>query len=227
MLNFFALDANGKTILQRLPDIVPTNEIQVVHKFLLEHGLTPSPELSTRTVREVVELLTDKFLCVHTWDLCGDGQLDLHGAQVSAPNPAVATNSATGEMYMFEQCTLQVAKATTDTLARRPEVAEGSATTSQPATTTPESGQPGTPAEPPGPPEGVPPTQSSGVNTWSKEQLVAWLRDVQKLGDVADKAAEEGVDGATALVMDKDDWKELGASGVKASKIIAQLGKLV
>ena len=44
---------------------------------------------------------------------------------------------------------------------------------------------------------------------------------------MADKAAEEGVDGATALVMDKDDWKELGASGVKASKIIAQLGKLV
>lgn len=85
----------------------------------------------------------------------------------------------------------------------------------------------GHPAEPPGPPEGVPPAQSSGVNTWSKEQLVAWLRDVQKLGDVADKAAEEGVDGATALVMDKDDWKELGASGVKASKIIAQLGKLV
>ena len=91
----------------------------------------------------------------------------------------------------------------------------------------PESGQPGTPAVSPRPPEGVPPTQSSDVNSWSEEQLVAWLRDVQKLGDVADKAAEEGVDGATAMIMDKDDWKELGASGVKASKIVAQLGKLV
>ena len=37
----------------------------------------------------------------------------------------------------------------------------------------------------------------------------------------------EGVDGAMAVEMDKDDWKELGASGVKASKIVAQLGKLV
>ena len=91
MLEFSAVDANGKTILQRLPDFVPTNEAQVVQKFLLEHGLTSSPELSTRTVREVVALLTDKFLCVHTWELCGDGQLDLHGAKASAPDSAVAT----------------------------------------------------------------------------------------------------------------------------------------
>ena len=128
MLNFFALDANGKTILQRLPDFVPINEAQVVHKFLLEHGLTPSPELSTRTVREVVALLTDKFLCVHTWELCGDGQIDMHGANAGASDSVVATHSASGEIHMFEQCTLQVAKATRETLARRPEVTEGSAT---------------------------------------------------------------------------------------------------
>ena len=108
MLDFSAVDANGKTILQRLPDIVPLNEAQVVQKFLLEHGLAPSPELSTRTVREVVTLLTSKFLCIHMWELCGTGQLDLHGGKASAPDSAVATNSASGEIYMFEQCALQV-----------------------------------------------------------------------------------------------------------------------
>ena len=48
-----------------------------------------------------------------------------------------------------------------------------------------------------------------------------------QLADVADAAVEEKVDGATALVMDKDDWKELGAIGVKASRIVVHLGKLV
>merc|ERR1711871_141827 len=96
MLDFSARDANGKTVLQRLPDIVPLNEAQVVQKFLLEHGLAPSPELSTRTVREVVTLLKSKFLCVHMWELCGMGQLDLHGGTASAPGSAVATNSASG-----------------------------------------------------------------------------------------------------------------------------------
>ena len=43
---------------------------------------------------------------------------------------------------------------------------------------------------------------------------------------VADAAAEEEVDGATALVMGKEEWKELGVSGIKAAKIVAQLTKL-
>eukprot|EP01043_Picozoa_sp_COSAG02_P074838 COSAG02_NODE_15162_length_1198_cov_1.003640_1_plen_237_part_00 len=218
MLNFFALDANGKTILQRLPDFVPINEAQVVQKFLLEHGLTPSPELSTRTVREVVALLTDKFLCVHTWELCGDGQLDVHGAKASAAHSGVATKSASGEIYMFEQCTLQVVKATTETLARRPEVVEGSDTTSQESTA--------------GIPEGRPPSPtltvtSSGVQDWSDQQVAAWLRDVLKFDDVADAVLAEGVDGAMVLEMDKDEWKELGTSGLKAAKIVSQLKKLV
>jgi uncharacterized phosphosugar-binding protein len=47
------------------------------------------------------------------------------------------------------------------------------------------------------------------------------------LGAVADAVlAEGGVDGAAALEMDKDGWKELGASAVKAAKIISQLKKL-
>ena len=44
------------------------------------------------------------------------------------------------------------------------------------------------------------------------------------LPDVAAAAGE--VDGSTAIEMDKDDWKELGASGIKAAKIVGQLKKL-
>ena len=48
-----------------------------------------------------------------------------------------------------------------------------------------------------------------------------------KFEDVAQVATEQGVDGATATEMDKDDWKELGVSGFKAAKVVAQLKKLV
>ena len=61
---------------------------------------------------------------------------------------------------------------------------------------------------------------------WSEARLVEWLRDDMKLGDLATAAAEEGVDGKTALEMDKEDWKDLGASGIKASKVIANLKSL-
>ena len=48
-----------------------------------------------------------------------------------------------------------------------------------------------------------------------------------QLADVADAAVEEKVDGATALVMDKDDWKELGAGGDRSEgvKNCRQLGQ--
>ena len=38
-------------------------------------------------------------------------------------------------------------------------------------------------------------------------------------------AADE-VDGAMAIEMGKDEWKELGASGLKAAKIVSELEKL-
>ena len=69
---------------------------------------------------------------------------------------------------------------------------------------------------------------SSGVKDWSDQQVAAWLRDAMKLGDVADAASVEGgLDGATALELVRDDWMELGASGLEAAKIVAQLKKLV
>jgi hypothetical protein len=76
-------------------------------------------------------------------------------------------------------------------------------------------------------PEGVPPlVVGSGAGAWSEMQLVAWLRDM-KLDAVADAAAaEEGVDGAMALEMDKEAWKELGASALKAAKIVSSLKRL-
>ena len=48
-----------------------------------------------------------------------------------------------------------------------------------------------------------------------------------KFDDVADAVLAEGVDGAMVLEMDKDEWKELGTSGLKAAKIVSQLKKLV
>ena len=74
---------------------------------------------------------------------------------------------------------------------------------------------------------GVAPTFSPGVKSWSEHQLATWIRDVLKFEDVAQVVTEHGVDGATATQMDKDDWKELGVSGFKAAKAVAQVEKLV
>ena len=191
MLDFSASDANGKTTLQRLPDIVPVNEAQVVHAFLLENGLTPSPELATRTVREVVTLLTDKFLCVNTWDLCGDGQVDLHGAKAEALASA-ATGTGSGEIYMFEQCTSHVATATQATLERRPDAPEGSTAISQEAPTAI--------------PEGTPPSPSLAA---VDEDVDAWLVGAG-LGKYVDAIKEYGYDTMTALrVASEEDIVEM------------------
>ena len=119
---------------------------------------------------------------------------------------------------MFEACTVEAAKAVQATLRLRDD---------EPEPEPENEPEPEHEAQPPGPPEGVPPTAAAGVHGWSEQQVAAWLRDVMQLADVADAAVEEKVDGATALVMVREDWKELGASGVKASRIVAQLGKLV
>ena len=81
-----------------------------------------------------------------TWELCGDGQLDLHGAKAEALASA-ATDTGSGEIYMFEQCTSHVATATQATLERLPETIDGSAATTQEAAA--------------GIPEGTPPSSPS------------------------------------------------------------------
>jgi hypothetical protein len=47
-----------------------------------------------------------------------------------------------------------------------------------------------------------------------------------KMPAVGAAAEAEDVDGATAAEMDKADWAELGASGIKAAKIVGALKKM-
>ena len=70
-------------------------------------------------------------------------------------------------------------------------------------------------------------TSGAELQDWSDQQVAAWLRDVLKFEDVAQVVMEQGVDGATATEMIRDDWVELGVSGFKAAKVVAQLKKLV
>jgi hypothetical protein len=204
-------DAVADIDMQRLPTIVPMREVEVVQKFLQDNSVQPTSELSTRTVRQTVEMLTQQFLAVQTWALCGKGKPDSHGVEM-----AVASGSlpAVHQAEMFEACTVKAAKAVQETLKLREEE----------AVRAPEL-HPVVPMEA-APPEGVPPTSRSDVQCWDQEQLAEWLRDVMKLEDIAKAATEEEVDGATALEMLRDDWMELGAPGLKAAKVVAQLKKL-
>ena len=52
MLDLFqSRDAEGRTAIERLPAVVPTQEVAVVEKFLLGQNIQPTAELATRTVR--------------------------------------------------------------------------------------------------------------------------------------------------------------------------------
>ena len=119
---------------------------------------------------------------------------------------------------MFEACTVEAAKAVQATLRLRDD---------EPEPEPENEPEPEHEAQPPGPPEGVPPTAASGVQDWGDQQVAAWLRDVLKFEDVAQVVTAHGVDGATATEMIRDDWVELGVSGFKAAKIVGQLKKLV
>ena len=69
-------------------------------------------------------------------------------------------------------------------------------------------------------------SRSSSVGGWSTAEVVSWLSGTMNLADVAVAAEAEEVDGAIAMEMDNDAWKELGASALKAAKIVANLKKL-
>ena len=70
------------------------------------------------------------------------------------------------------------------------------------------------------------PSISSSIADWSVFQLANWLEVKFKLEEVAKSAMEEEVTGADAVEFDKDAWKELGASAVKAGKIVSAIKKL-
>ncbi len=48
-----------------------------------------------------------------------------------------------------------------------------------------------------------------------------------ELPEVAQALITEDVDFNTALEMDTDDWKHLGAEGIKAAKIVSKMKKFV
>ena len=60
---------------------------------------------------------------------------------------------------------------------------------------------------------------------WSTQQLCGWL-ETMDLGDVVAATNSEQVDGAIAVAMDNDAWKELGVGALKAAKVMAGLRKL-
>ena len=64
------------------------------------------------------------------------------------------------------------------------------------------------------------------LQAWSAADVHSWLRDVMQIPDVADAASAEEIDGATALQLDKGDWKELGCAGLQAAKVMGALAKL-
>ena len=137
---------------------------------------------------------------------------------------------------MYEACTVEAAKAVQETLKTRgeeenhqeedPQSGRGPEPEPQPE---PELELTGAGVQPKmeGLSEGVPPTSASGVHGWSEEQVANWVRDVLKFEDVAQVVTEQGVDGATATEMIRDDWVELRVSGFKAAKVVAQVNKLV
>ena len=67
----------------------------------------------------------------------------------------------------------------------------------------------------------------SHLRDWSSQELGSWLSDAMNLPSLADAAMAEAVDGATAGAMQNADWKELGASGLQAAKVVGALAKMV
>eukprot|EP01043_Picozoa_sp_COSAG02_P013247 COSAG02_NODE_526_length_20707_cov_11.431337_20_plen_613_part_00 len=219
MLDLFQTrDDEGRTAIDRLPAVVPVQEVAVVEKFLLDHTVHPTSDLATRTVRQTVEALTQQFLAVRMWDLCNQQQdtVDVHGAGRSAA-------SAAAEMH--EACTVEAAKAVQETLKTRgegelepeleieiemvPEPESDAATASLP--------------------EGVPPTAPAPApapivtEEWST--VVEWL-EATRLTICKDALAEAGYDDELVNVVEADD-EEVGdmiaavegIEGIKKPKI--------
>ena len=62
---------------------------------------------------------------------------------------------------------------------------------------------------------------------WTTDELTLWLGEEMGMKTVAGAAKREEVDGAMAVEMIREDWLELGASGLKASRIVSGIRRLV
>ena len=60
---------------------------------------------------------------------------------------------------------------------------------------------------------------------WNVDALAAWLTAEMKQPEVAAEAVKHQVDGATAVEMDLDMWRELGAEGLAPARLKAGLAK--
>jgi hypothetical protein len=65
------------------------------------------------------------------------------------------------------------------------------------------------------------------IATWDVVAVRAWMTRVLDMPEELGAAAEGAlVDGSTAVEMDKDDWKELGATGIQAARMVGAVKKL-
>ena len=64
----------------------------------------------------------------------------------------------------------------------------------------------------------------SAVTSWDVAQLSRWLDEELHLSNIASKATENRVDGATALELTREDWQSLlGASQLDSARIVGKL----
>lgn len=75
-------------------------------------------------------------------------------------------------------------------------------------------------------PAGAATIADAHVSEWSVLDVKGWLSDALKLPAVGVEAERDSVDGRAAQAMDKQDWRELGASGLKAAKIVGAMKSL-
>lgn len=64
------------------------------------------------------------------------------------------------------------------------------------------------------------------VAEWTVEELASYIENELGMKQLATAATSEQVDGAMALEMIRPDWQELGASGLKTSRVISALRRL-
>jgi hypothetical protein len=64
------------------------------------------------------------------------------------------------------------------------------------------------------------------VDEWTVDELTLYIGKELRMEQLAGAVKSEGVDGGMAVEMIRPDWQELGASGVKASRVISALRRL-
>ena len=69
--------------------------------------------------------------------------------------------------------------------------------------------------------------QHQSLEAWDVAAVSDWINSDMGLAEVADAVTQHGVDGATAAEMLREDWKEVGASGLESAKLTAAVKKLL